>query len=497
MKKKPYIVFLLFMFLFSSLLWGCGSREDVMAVVDSIRSKTRPELYEQTTEVVEQNQEERKEEREEEREKEWGGRPGVFDGEMQSMENADDVYEAILQQCTSEFIGHYPIDENFLCWLTKEYGDACVLRLEEEVGSKTPNPNVWYEETGSSIHVLWHVYSSQSGNGYAGENVEWKVCSNMSQIVLEFTGDVNFSEGYVTTKHMDECANGIYDCFSPELLQEMNGADIMMVNNEFTYSKRGTAIPGKAYTFRADPSRVENLKAFGTDIVNVANNHVYDYGPEALLDTIDTLDKAGIPHVGAGANIKEASRPYYFICNGRKIAIVSATQIERSYNYTKEATEQSPGVLKSLDPSKFVEVIKEAKKTSDYVVVNIHWGTEGDSNYGKDQENLARAFVKAGADVIIGGHTHCLQGFDFVDGVPVIYSLGNFWFSGSTQDTGLARVTIDDTGKLTLGFVPCIQQDIKTSLVTDEKQKKRILKFMQKHSAPGVVVNPDGTISQG
>ena len=54
--------------------------------------------------------------------------------------------------------------------------------------------------------------------------------------------------------------------------------------------------------------------------MNVANNHVYDYGPEALLDTIETLDRAGIPHVGAGANLKEASKPYYFVCNGRKIA---------------------------------------------------------------------------------------------------------------------------------------------------------------------------------
>lgn len=99
--------------------------------------------------------------------------------------------------------------------------------------------------------------------------------------------------------------------------------------------------------------------------------------------------------------------------------------------------------------------------------------------------------------MIIGGHTHCLQGFDFVEGVPVIYSLGNFWFSSSTQDTGLAKVTIDEKGKLTLGFIPCIQKDTKTSLVRDEAEKQKILDFMQKHSAPGVIVNPDGTISQG
>ena len=89
---------------------------------------------------------------------------------------------------------------------------------------------------------------------------------------------------------MDGCPDGIYDCFSEDLLDIMNGVDVMLVNNEFTYSTRGTALRGKAYTFRADPSRVTLLEVFGTDIVNLANNHVYDYGEDALLDTIATLD---------------------------------------------------------------------------------------------------------------------------------------------------------------------------------------------------------------
>ncbi|MCM1257554.1 MAG: CapA family protein [Roseburia sp.] len=491
MKKKSYVGCFFSVIFFAFFLCGCEGGSDIVDVVTSIRAKTRPELAVQETEVMETSKEQKEEEREQEMH--------VSDKRpFRQIEAMDDAYQVILENCTSEFIGYYPVDEAFFCWLNGEYGDECILRLAEEVCEEEPDAEVWYEETGSSIHALWPVYCSQTGFSQGSEeNVEWKVCASMSEITLEFTGDVNFAEGYVTTKHMDKCPGGIYDCFSSELLEEMNGADIMMVNNEFTYSRRGTAIPGKAYTFRADPSRVENLNAFGTDIVNVANNHVYDYGPDALLDTIDTLDRAGIPHVGAGANISEASKPYYFVCNGRKIAIVSATQIERSYNYTREATETTPGVLKSLDPSRFVGVIKEAKKNSDYVIVNIHWGTEGDSNFGSDQRNLAVAFARAGADAIIGGHTHCLQGFDFVEGVPVIYSLGNFWFSSSTQDTGLAKVTISETGELTLGFIPCIQQNTTTSLVTDQAQRQRILDFMQRHSGPGVVVNPDGTISQG
>ncbi|MBO5303195.1 MAG: CapA family protein [Lachnospiraceae bacterium] len=409
--------------------------------------------------------------------------------------NLHQYYQTIIKQTTEETNQGYILNEAFLNWFTEEYGTDRIKEIADCIETGKQSPDFWYEQTGNTMHVLWMNYCKATGiQPYRLENAEWKDCASEDEVTLAFTGDINFSEGYVTTKHLDRAENGIQDCFSEDLLTVMNTMDIMMINNEFTYSTRGKALAGKAYTFRADPSRVELLETFGTDIVSLANNHVYDFGPEALLDTISTLNEAGIPNIGAGANLKEASKPYYFICNGRKIAIVAATQIERSLNYTKEATADSPGVLKALKPDKFVEVIKNAKKDSDIVIAFVHWGTEGDSNYGRDQNELAKAFVEAGADAIIGGHTHCLQGFEIMDGVPIIYSLGNFWFSSKTQDTGLAKLTIDDKGELTLSFIPCIQQNFCTYLVTEEVEKKRILDFMQEHSAPEILVTPEGEV---
>lgn len=470
--------------IFPFLLTGCEKSSKAAEFVVSIREKNRPEeIQVMDEEVFAENAEEMIQQ------------PVIE--EVLQVEDTDELYQSILENCSKEFIGYHLVDETFLTWFGTEYGKECLMQIANEVKSGNQNADIWYEVTGNSIQVLWLLYCQQTGfQQYQLENVKWQLCASVSETTMAFTGDVNFAEGYVTTKHLDSSKNGINDCFSEDLLELMNGMDIMMVNNEFTYSTRGTALKGKAYTFRADPSRVKLLEVFGTDIVNLANNHVYDYGPDALLDTITTLDEAGIPHVGAGANIEEAGKPYYFVCNGRKIAIVAATQIERTLNYTKEATEDAPGVLKTLEPEKFVEIIRKAKKNSDYVIAFVHWGTEGDSNYGRDQKNLARAFVNAGADAIIGGHTHCLQGFEIMDGVPIIYSLGNFWFSSSTQDTGLAKVTIDANGKLTLSFIPCIQEKIKTSLVTEESQKQRILNFMQEHSASGVVVTEDGIIEE-
>lgn len=418
--------------------------------------------------------------------------------DTQAQEEAvEKACQAILDPAAAEFMKGYQADRTFVEWAVQEYGEDCILELAGKIPHAMQDQDIWYALTGNTIHALWLLYCKDTGiEEYRLENVEWKECAAPDITTLAFTGDINFSEGYATTRYLDGCANGILDCFSSNLLEVMNGMDVMMINNEFTYSTRGEPLKGKTYTFRADPSRAKLLHEFGTDIVNLANNHVYDFGPDALLDTISTLDQEKIPHVGAGANIKDASKPYYFICNGRKIAIVAATQIERTTNYTKEATEDAPGVLKALNPDKFVKVIEEAEKNSDCVIAVVHWGTEGDSFYGRDQESLAHAFVEAGADAIIGGHTHCLQGFEVMDGVPVIYSLGNFWFSSKTLDTELAVVTIEKDGALSLSFLPCIQKNFKTSLVTEEAEKERIFTFLQKHSAPGTQLTEDGTVQQ-
>lgn len=418
--------------------------------------------------------------------------PGEKEADLEKLEEA---YNTILDCCTKEYIGNKPIDENFLAWITSNYGKESIFMIADDVKNGTMDVNQWYELTGNSIQTLWVLYCKETGyQSDSLQNVYFKDCASEDEIVLDFAGDINLSEGWATTKYMDMQKNEIFDCFSKELIMEMQKADIMMLNNEYTYSTRGTAIPGKAYTFRAQPSRVEILNQLGVDIVSVANNHVYDYGQEALVDTLDTLEEAGIPYVGAGRNLKEAKKIVYFVANGKKIAIVSATQIERSYNYTKEATETTPGVLKTLKPDKFVSVIEEAKKNSDYVIVYPHWGTEGTNVYGSDQKELAKAYVDAGADVIIGGHTHCLQGFSYIEGVPVLYSLGNFWFNSARLETGMEQIRIQKDGEIKVRFLPCMQENTKTRLLTEGNEREEVLDFMRRLS-DGVEIDEDGYIT--
>lgn len=411
--------------------------------------------------------------------------------ELTTIESACQV---ILEGCTRELIGGYPLDEVFLSWIIGTYGEKVVYDLAQAVEQGETDPEVWYTLTQSSIHVLWNTYCRDMGvSSHSLEGVYWKECADENAVVLDFIGDVNFSEGWSSTLYLDRQVDGIFDCLSPDVMAELQGADIMMVNNEFTYSTRGEPLEGKAYTFRAHPDRAYYLELMGADIVSLANNHTYDYGPEALLDTLDTLEEAGIPYVGAGRNLEEAMKPSYFIANGRKIAIVSATQIERSLNYTKEATETEPGVLKTEDPAKFVSVIRKAGSCADYVIVYVHWGTEQSEYFEEDQTALAQAFVEAGADAIIGGHTHCLQGCQYMNGVPIIYSLGNFWFNSNKLDTGISQLVIHRDGRMDFRFLPCIQKKNTTSMA-ESGEWIRILDYLESISR-GVSIDENGYIT--
>ena len=317
-----------------------------------------------------------------------------------------------------------------------------------------------------------------------------------TQITLGFAGDMNLDENWATTLYLDQQPNGIADCFSPDLLQQMQAFDIFMLNNEFTYSKRGKQLKNKRYTFRADPARVSNLQAMGADIVLLANNHVYDYGKDAFLDTIQTLQDAGIHYVGAGKNIAEAAEPYYFTCKGKKIAYVAASEAEK-LKMTPQATKDAPGVLRCYDPSLFLTEITKASEQADYVIANVHWGTEYENMASKEQRALARKMIDAGADAVIGTHPHVLQGMEFYKGCPIIYSLGNFWFNDKNLYSGMLEITLtlsadgSNISLKTTQFIPCLQYDLRTTEPTDTAQRQKIIDFEQKISY-GVAIDENG-----
>lgn len=313
------------------------------------------------------------------------------------------------------------------------------------------------------------------------------------EAILLFAGDILFDDSYTVMVTMRQ-RGSIRACFSAETLREMEEADIFMLNNEFTYTNRGEPTPGKAFTFRAKPENAAMLHELGVDIVSLANNHAYDYGEISLLDTLATLEGIDMPYVGAGRNLAEASGIVYFQAGSQKIAFLSGTQIERmTPPDTKGASENTPGVFRCLTETEIFDKIAEAKENSDFVVVYIHWGTEKTDQLDWAQPGMAKSLAQAGADLIIGDHAHVLQPLANVEGVPTIYSLGNYWFNSSTLNTCLVKVTLKDGEMQSFQFLPALQSGCYTKLLSGA-EKEAVLEYMRGISGT-VAIDAEGYVT--
>lgn len=317
------------------------------------------------------------------------------------------------------------------------------------------------------------------------------------EISLLFAGDINLGEGTPSKKKLDSCNGEISQCIDPVLIDKLRSADLALVNNEFAYSNRGEPLPNKLYTFRARPESVSVLQDLGIDVVQLANNHIYDYGKDALLDTFDTLDAAGIAYVGAGHTLKEAMAPYYTTIQGKTIAVVAASRAEK-YKMTPQATETEPGILRCYDTELYIQEIKEARQNADYVIAIVHWGTEHSSVLETVQTETARQYIDAGADIIVGGHTHCLQGIDYYQGKPIIYSIGNFWFEDYEFDTVLLNLTLtgdDNSDNLQVSLIPAHQtEDSATHYLATPKEQRQVYDYIESISDEKITIDEKGMV---
>lgn len=412
--------------------------------------------------------------------------------------NYEEIVETIdqlLTYGTSDFYEHYPVDESFFLWLEARYGNATLRNIARQLKVGKASQDLWYRMTGASMHVLWLEFCKDyQYQTWRLDNVTWKDAAENGKVTIDFVGDINFDPRWYTMEYAKK-QGGIASCISEDLLKELKSADITMVNNEFCYTREKKTQEGKAYSFKADPEDVKLLEEFGTDIVSLANNHTCDYGEQGLLDTMDALTNGGIVYSGAGRNLAEASAVQYFVVGGRKIAFVSATEIERFYHFTKRAGEKTPGVLKTQQKEAVLSAIAKARANSDYVIMFVHWGAEGKIKQDSDQRALAQEYAAAGVDAIIGSHPHRLQGVEFVDDVPVAYSLGNFWFSTGTLYATVAQIQINPDGAFKLRLFPCEQKGKKTRLLKTEEECKAFYQY-EADLSDDVQINEEGVFDE-
>ena len=380
------------------------------------------------------------------------------------------------------------IDENFIKYVDDNYKDS-ILMFYDLLDSKEYDISDWHLITGYSYNVLNDLYN----NKYESMSNVKIIDSNNDIATLSFIGDVSLADNWYIMPAYDERGEGVNGILSDAVLDIMRNSTIMVANSEFTVSNRGTKMAGKQYTFRAKPERLAIYDEMGVDLVTLANNHVYDFGKDAFLDMLDELNNYNIPYIGAGRNFEEASKPYYYIINGYKIALLNGTRAEK-YILTPEATDENPGVFRCYDTTNMVNKIKEVRENSDIVITIMHFGKESSHELEKEQISSAKEYIDAGSDIIIGHHAHVLQGIEFYNGKPIIYNLGNFIFNAETVDTAIFQILLDKSGNMEYKMIPAIQKNKYTDLLYDA-DKQRLINDFNSWSI-NAHMDEDGIISQ-
>ena len=258
------------------------------------------------------------------------------------------------------------------------------------------------------------------------------------EYTLLFTGDVMLSR----TVGSRMAAQKDWSLPFRLIADALRNADLRYCNLECPVSDRGRNLH-HLYSFRADPRAIEGLKAAGFDVVSQANNHAYDWGPEALLDSLERLRGAGIQPVGAGQNILAAHYPLLVHVDGLRIAFLAYVDIDPKQ---AAAGVDRPGVA-WLDPAQTLADIRFARPLADLVIVCPHWGVEYALNPTRDQVELAHQMIDAGADMVVGSHPHVVQPVEKYHDHWIAYSLGNFVFDQQDRATHrglMLRVTVRD-----------------------------------------------------
>ena len=258
-------------------------------------------------------------------------------------------------------------------------------------------------------------------------------------VVLAFGGDVHF-EGGLKAK-LAANASRVLAPIQPLLA----GADLAVVNLE-TAVTNGGAPAAKKFVFSTPPSAFAALRGGGVDVASMANNHGMDFGEAGLRDSLAAARRYRFPVIGIGLDGKQAYRPFRRTINGQRIAVIGATQVlDEELLSAWTAGPNKPGLASAKEVPRLLQEVRAARRTSDTVVVLLHWGVELEQCPTPDQRMLAKQLAAAGADVVVGGHAHRLQGAGRMGNALIGYGLGNFVWYGtgelSTQ-TGVLFVTV-------------------------------------------------------
>lgn len=289
--------------------------------------------------------------------------------------------------------------------------------------------------------ALGQAEPAPTPSGEPTPSVPAVIKSSGKTLTMAFVGDIMMG-GSSSYKLKTEGPDTFFAKTSPFLKQ----ADIVTGNLEGPLGLTGKKVKRKKYTFLVDPSCAPGLAKAGFHLLTLANNHIMDYGAEALTSTFAALEEAKLKHAGAGGNEAEAREPAWFEIKGRKVAVLAYSLTEPTQYW---AGEKRPGCAAASGPDMREDIQKAKDKGAQLVFVTCHWGQEKKTVLRYYQPTLAHLAIDAGADGVIGHHPHIWQSLEVYKGKPIAYAIGNFAFGTLTsiKDSGILYLTYDDKGQ--------------------------------------------------
>ena len=260
-------------------------------------------------------------------------------------------------------------------------------------------------------------------------------------------------------------------------------ADVAFGNLECAVSERGEPFP-KQFNFRGSPAALAGLRRnSGIDVLNLANNHVGDFGRAATVDTVRAVERLGMRAVGAGPNLRRALAPQIVERLGLRVAFVGFSSIAP---LEFAAGDDSPGTAWA-SPESIAAAVRAARRRADVVVATFHWGIEKSTFESAEQRVLAQTAAAAGAQLVIGAHPHVLQPLRREGAAVVAYSLGNFVFGAGSSDTTSTGILMTD---LTADGVDAARwragRIVSTRPVLDSKRARRLPLRDEEEMAAGI-----------
>ncbi len=277
------------------------------------------------------------------------------------------------------------------------------------------------------------------------------------KIEIQLFGDVSLNGLYCDPLYQVELKKSL-----TEFNQKIGRGDLRIINWEAPITRVGQLNPVKN---PAIATTIESAKifcnAFPIDIATLGNNHIGDCLQEGLDTTLDFLHSLDVKTLGAEKEIEKVSKPLVLTIHDSRIGLLNFLGSETNAKIPSELNIH----VNDIDDDRIYKLIREAKNEVDYLMVALHWGIEFIQYPSPEQKNIARNCIDAGASVIIGHHSHCLQGYENYNNGIIFYSLGNFIFSGLKGKEsfgwpsfcnrgGFYRLFIDAENEMSVKFHP-------------------------------------------